>query len=150
PVREGIETALIVQDSLKKIGVQITLDVVEPAVFYASVKKGKFQLYSGRWVGVPDGSIFLKTLRSGQTDNRVGYSDPEMDAWLDQASSEMYTVRRIELMKKVQIKMGQDLPYFPLWYWNNALILRKDLGGIQASELSRSGSFEPLSAVRFK
>ncbi len=144
PVREGIETALIFQNMLKKIGIELTIDAVEPAVFFASIRKGQFQLYSSRWIGVSDGSILFRTLRSGQLDNRVGYKDAVMDALLDQAVGEIDVKRRTELIQQAQRKMAEDLPYFPLWYWKTSLVVRHGFGGLKGDELSMSGAYEPI------
>lgn len=148
PVREGLETALLFQDLLKKVGIELTLDVVEPAVFLSSIKKGKFQLYSSRWIGVSDGSILYRTLRSGQPNNRVRYENAEMDALLEKAMSEVDPLRRKELLKTAQVRMMEELPYFPLWYWSNALVVRKDWSpNIDPSALSLSGGLEPLTRI---
>ena len=148
PVREGYETALIFQDALRKIGIELELDLVEPAVFIASIKKRKFQMYASRWVGIANGSILYRTLYSESPDNRVSYRDAEMDQWLNQANSEPEAAKRKVLLAKVQRNMAEDLPYFPLWYWDNLLILKKELGGLTAEELSLSGALEPLTHLR--
>lgn len=148
PVREGLELAMILQRQLRKVGIELRLEVVEPAVFLASVRKGAFQLYTSRWVGVADGSIFYRTLRSGQTNNRAKYEDAEMDRLLDQAQSTGDLTQRKPVLAKIQAKMAQDLPYLPLWYWNNALVLRKDLASEYSAErLSLSGGLEPLGLL---
>lgn len=52
---------------------------------------------------------------------------------------------RLRAAGKLQNKMMEDLPYFPLWYWSNALVIRKDRDpGVQSSQLSLSGAYEPL------
>ncbi len=147
PVREGFETSILVREALAAIGIELKLDVVEPAVFLASVRKGAYQLYSSRWIGVGDGSILFRTLHSKQPNNRARYNDPEMDRLLELAMKEVDAPKRIELLKRVQVKMAKDLPYFPLWYWKNALILRKDAAvapETNADRLSLSGALEPL------
>lgn len=148
PIREGAETALMFQDMLRKIGIELEIQVVEPAVFLASIRKGAFQLFSSRWVGVSDGSILYNTLRTGHPLNRGGYSDPGMDSLLDQAVAEPDLKKRLPILQRVQKKMAEDLPYFPLWHWKNAVILRKELQGLDASELSLSGGLEPLTRLR--
>jgi len=148
PVREGIETALMIQDMLSRVGIRVVLDVVEPAVFLATIRKGLFQLSASTWVGIADGSILYRTLRSGQPDNRAGYKSAEMDQLLDQASGEPDEARRIPLLRRAQTLMASDLPYFPLWYWDNIAIVRKGLGGISAGDLSISGGYEPLTRLR--
>lgn len=149
PVREGLETALVIQEALGRIGIDVILDVVEPAVFLSSVRKGAFQLYASRWVGVADGSILFRTLRSGQPNNRARYEDPEMDRVLDRAMAEPEIARRAAILRRAQEKMAEDLPYVPLWIWTNALVVRKELAeGIEPRSLSLSGALEPLTRLK--
>jgi peptide/nickel transport system substrate-binding protein len=147
-VRDGFETALALQYALHKIGIELTLDVVEPAVFFASIRKGAFELFTSRWIGVSDASIFYRTLKTGNPDNRDGYSNPEIDALLEQSQLETDPARRKDILAKIQAKVIEDLPYLPLWYWNPSTILRKDLTGLEARDLSLSGSLAPLAHLR--
>lgn len=153
PVKEGIETAFMIQDMLGKVGIKIWIDVVEPAVFFASIKRGHFQLYSSRWIGVADGSILYHSIRSGQHLNRNSYQNAEIDQLLDSAVSTANTHQRILLMKQIQTLMAEDLPYFPLWFWDIGLILRKEIwernrNSFSGESLSLSGSLEPLTHLR--
>ena len=137
PVREGYETVRILQEAYSKLGIDVRLEVVEPAVLLAATRKGSYEIALGRWVGVADPSILERTLRSGGTSNRAGYADPGMDRLLDRRD-----------WRSVQLKMAEDLPYFPLWFWKNAVLLRKGFGGIDASQLSLSGALRPLMDIR--
>jgi peptide/nickel transport system substrate-binding protein len=145
PAREGFETALVLQDAFERIGVTLELDIVEPAAFLSAIRKGAFQLYSSRWVGVADGSILNRTMKSGTQNNRVGYMDAEADRMLDVLMENPSTEERLQAAARVQQKMMEDLPYFPLWFWGNALIINKERDpGIRPEELSLSGALEPL------
>jgi ABC-type transport system substrate-binding protein len=136
---------MMIREALSKVGIQVELEVVEPGVFLAAIKRGQYQLFSSRWIGVADGSILYRTLRTGEPRNRVGYSNPKMDRILEQAISEPDPRKRIPLLKSAQSLMAEDLPYFPLWYWRNALIVRKELAAkAQAITLSLSGALDPL------
>jgi ABC-type transport system substrate-binding protein len=148
PVREGLETALMIQDLLSRVGIRIVLEVVEPAVFISAIRKGKYQLSASTWAGIADGSILYRTLRTGQPDNRAAYHNDRMDRLLDQASSEPDAGRRIPLLREVQRLMGRELPYFPLWYWDNMAIVRKGWEGLDSGGLSISGSYEPLTRLK--
>jgi peptide/nickel transport system substrate-binding protein len=151
PVREGFEKALMFKDMLSKIGIELTLDVVEPAVFHSSVKKGKVQIYSSRWLGVADGSILYRTLYSKSPDNRISYFNPRIDALLEKAVAEVDDARRIALMRQIQEIAARELPYFPLWYWNNGLIIKKGapfFSKVRSDDLSLSGALEPTLILR--
>jgi peptide/nickel transport system substrate-binding protein len=148
--REAIEVVLFFREMLGKVGIAIDIDSVEPSVFFASVRKGNFQIYMSQWVGVADGSIFHRTLRTGVKDNRVGYSSPEVDGWLDRALSEDDFSKRKALLAKVQDRMLEDVPYFPLWHWTNAIVVRDTIVPPTPDTLSLSGSYFPLRSLRFK
>jgi peptide/nickel transport system substrate-binding protein len=151
PVREGFEQGLVFKDMLSKIGVELVVDMVEPAVFTASVKTGKFQIYSSRWLGVADASILYRTLYSKSPDNRSGYSNPEVDRLLDLAVAEMDDKKRATLMKQVQEISAEDLPNFPLWFWGNGLLFRKGapyFSDLKPENVSLSGALEPMLVLR--
>lgn len=148
PKRENVETGLMLQDMLGRVGIRLLIDTVEPAVFLASTKKGAFQLYSSSWVGIADASILHRTLRSEQPDNRVGYRNPEMDRILDAAARETSLPKRLPLVRRAQALMAEDVPYLPLWHWNNAVIHRKGLQGLRPEDLSLSGAYEPITRLR--
>jgi ABC-type transport system substrate-binding protein len=150
PVREGHETAVVFQSMLRKVGIELEIQVVESAVFAQAVRKGGYQLHSGRWVGVADTSILANTLHSQGHQNRWGYQNPEMDLLLEKARSEAQPEKRRLLWKAVQEKVRDDLPYFPLWYWSNALVLDRNwekTSGFQAIDLSLSGALSPISRI---
>ena len=146
--RDNLEAVLAFQAMLKKIGIEIEIEVVELSVFLASVRKGAYQLYSSRWTGITDGSILHRTLHSGSRDNRAGYRSAGMDALLDRAMTEPDLEKRKAILKDAQSLMANDLPYFPLWYWTGALVLRKGVQGMKAGDISLSGSLEPLTHLR--
>lgn len=148
--RLGLELAQVYQDMLKKIGIQLDLESVEPSVFFSSIRKGNFQMYMSRWVGVSDGSIYERALHSGKKGNLLGYQNPTVDSWIDQTGLQLDPVKRRALLLQIQEKMLEDLPYFPLWHWTNALLIRNTLTGIQSSDLSLSGSFISLKKLRFE
>ncbi|MBL7716909.1 MAG: ABC transporter substrate-binding protein [Bdellovibrionales bacterium] len=144
-VREGYEMGLMLKDQWKKVGIDLVIDVVEPALFLSAIKKGKFQLFSSRWVGVSDGSIYFRTLRTGQLQNRVGYSDAKMDALLDQLVREPALGQRRKILGEVEKVLLSELPYFPLFRWNNTLFYRKDrFREEDFGKISLSGAIEPI------
>jgi peptide/nickel transport system substrate-binding protein len=151
PVREGFETALIFRQMLASVGIHIELEVVEPAVFLLSVRKGNFEMYSSRWLGVADGSLLYRTLDSKSQDNRVAYKNAHMDELLEKAEGELDPAKRTVLLHEVQQIMAADLPYFPLWFWNGGLMIKKDhpvLSKIRAEDLSSRGDLEPVLLLR--
>lgn len=148
PVRDGYEVVRVIQDALRHLGVRLELEVVEPAVFLASVRKGHYQLSLGRWIGVADSSILERTLLTGHASNRAGYSDPEMDRMLAQAHSTLDPKVRNPVLARIQQKMMDELPYLPLWFWKNAILHDRRFKRLEASRYSKSGALAPLFELR--
>lgn len=148
PARDGIETNQVFQSMLARVGIDIKVEVVEPAVFLASVRKRNFEMYVSRWIGLSDGSIFYRILHSKGPDNRASYKNPEVDELLDQAIREMDTEKRIDLIHRVQLIMADELPYFPLWHSKITILVHKNLTGLESSDLSLSASLVPLAKLR--
>ncbi|MFQ6024539.1 MAG: ABC transporter substrate-binding protein, partial [Acidiferrobacterales bacterium] len=59
--------------------------------------------------------IFEPTHRTGGRGNSAGYSDPNMDALLDAAATELVPERRADLYREAEEMANQDLPYVYLW-----------------------------------
>ncbi len=148
--RLGLELAQIIQNMLKEVGIHLILDPVEPSVFFAALRSGKFQMASSRWVGVSDGSIYERTLRGSNKNNLAGYNDPETEKLLDLASQEIDPKIRRGYLIKIQKRMLSELPYFPLWHWTNALFIKNTIQDIPVSDISLSGSFISLRNLKFK
>ena len=144
----GMEKALVIKNMLKKIGVRVVIEVVEPAVYFSSLNSGNFQLFSSRWVGVSDPSIYFLALHSSQKKNRVRYNNQKMDLLLIKAAGTLSGQGRRDLFNKIQRMMMRDLPYFPLWFWKNVLITNQSIRPVQSQNLSLSGSLEPLTKLR--
>jgi peptide/nickel transport system substrate-binding protein len=146
PLRDGFEIAQFVRENLKRIGVRVELETVEPALLIAAVRAGNYEMHSSRWIGVSDASILWRTLHSSSKSNRARYKVPEVDRMLDAAMSEADPHQRTELMKKIQHRMAEDLPYAPLWIWNSQFVIRKDRAAeFSASQISPSAALEPLT-----
>ena len=148
PIRDGFEMAEAFQAMLHRVGIELVLEVVEPAVFFASVKKGAFEMYTSRWVGIADASIFDRVLKTDGRDNRGAYSDAEIDAWLEQAMSEPDLSKRKAVFAKIQAKIAQDLPFLPLWFWTADAILTSKFdrrGGFRSFHDGITGAFNPFA-----
>jgi peptide/nickel transport system substrate-binding protein len=147
-IREGYETGLLMRDVLARIGIRLTLEVVEPSVFINTIRGGNYDLFSSRWIGVSDASILYTAYFSGAPRNRIKFSDPSVDQALLAAMAQMDDSRRKALFETLQLKLDAETAYFPLWYWSNSVVVSKKLTGLEASETSASGAYEPLGRLR--
>ena len=149
--RSSVNRARIIAGDLKKIGVIVEVRSYEWATFYEDIKKGNFQLYSLRWIGVSDPGFLFELLHSRKFPpagrNRGRYASGGMDALLENARLEGDSAKRERLYQLVDRRVHSDLPYLSLWHNNNVAVVHRALSGFR---LHPSGGFEHLSAVTWK
>ncbi len=136
----------------RKVGVALDLRSMEFATFYSDITHGSFQLYTLQLIGGNnDPDIFDYLFNSKRTPpngaNRGHYSNPELDALLDQARVEMNPEKRKAILFKIQNILATDEPYITLWYWDNVCVHSKRLTNIV---IPPAGGFGFLDLARLR
>jgi peptide/nickel transport system substrate-binding protein len=120
--------AVVLQQQLRQVGIDLEIRTFEFATFYADVVNGAFQMYTLRWVGGSnqDPEIFEYILDSKsfapRRANRSYYSNPEVDAWIAEARTEMDQNKRKALYAEIQQQALKDLPSLNLWSLDNVIV----------------------------
>jgi peptide/nickel transport system substrate-binding protein len=120
--------AVILQQQLHEVGVDLELRTFEFATFYSDVVKGAFQIYTLRWVGGAnqDPEIFEYIYDSKsfapRRANRSYYANPLVDALIEQGRSELDEIKRKHIYAQIQQQTLQDLPTLNLWYFDNVIV----------------------------
>ena len=120
--------AVILQQQLHQVGIDMDVHTFEFATFYSDVVKGAFQIYTLRWVGGSnqDPEIFEYILDSKsfapRRANRSYYSNPQVDAWIEQARTELDQQKRKQIYAKIQEQVWKDLPSINLWSLDNVIV----------------------------
>ena len=117
----------VLQQQLAQVGIALDLRSNEFATFYADVTRGAFQMYSLRWIGgneQPDifGYAFSTARIPPKGANRGRYSNPALDALLDDAAVNPDTAKRRADYASAQQILARDLPAFNLWYKNTVVV----------------------------
>jgi peptide/nickel transport system substrate-binding protein len=112
-------TAVLIQESLKKIGVEVTIEKVPGANWFAQMASKKMPFVIAEfygWLDYPEYHFFW-TFHGGNNSvfNTANYVNPTLDKWIDQArfatSDKPY---KEGLQNMVNIVMS-DLPRIPLY-----------------------------------
>ncbi len=124
--------AAVLQQQLARVGIALDLRSYEFATFYSDVTRGAFQMYSLRWIGgneQPDiFSYAFSTARfSPKGANRGHYSNPQLDALLDDAAQSTDTARRRADYVEAQQILARDLPAINLWYRDTVVVHNRRL-----------------------
>src|SRR5256886_14372271 len=123
-------------EAIKSMAADGGFDVqLEPTEFSASLDvtdAGKFQMFQIGWSGRvdPDGNItpFVSTKGS---QNISGYSNPDVDKWLNDARATQDPAQRKDLYGKVIGKIQEDSPLIYLWRQPHLGGLSNKVGKIQ-------------------
>jgi len=118
--RDEVESTML-QAQLKKIGVNIRLEVLESGSYTSRIRSGRFTFYFGGGSFDADPSSTYQYLicepdLKKRGVNSTGYCDKEMDLLLNKAETEMDSAKRREILKQVLTKKGDEAPEIPIGF----------------------------------
>jgi peptide/nickel transport system substrate-binding protein len=126
----------IIQENLKRVGIQLDVRSYEFATFYQDVLRGRFQMFSLQWVGgaLVDPDILRRVYHSSQVPpagfNRGYYRNPEVDRVLDSVAAAASDEERRRLYSQVQRLVAEDAVYIPVWNKTNVVVASRTLAGL--------------------
>jgi ABC-type transport system substrate-binding protein len=139
----------VMQQQLRAVGIVLDIRTFEFATFFSDVVRGAFQMYGLRWIGGnEDPDIFEYAFHSARVPpngaNRSYYSNPKIDALIDQARREVDPAVRKPLYAEIQRILAEQEPYIDLWYLDNVLIHNKRVRNLK---LDPAGNYDFLKAA---
>ena len=131
----------MIQQNLRAVGIDLDVRTYEFATLFTDVVNGNFQMYALQWTAgsLADPDILRRVFHSNQAPpagfNRGHFSDPRVDALLDEASASTDEARRLELFQQVQRLLAVEVPYISLWNKTNFAVAQRSLAGVHLSPL---------------
>lgn len=113
------ELAQAIRADLGKVGVEVDLAPVNGwQDLVANIRQGKGDCFIYDWFTVlTDPEVYLGSLfQTKSPDNRTRYSNPKVDALLEDARASMDPVARLESYRKAQRIIVNDAPVVPLFH----------------------------------
>ena len=113
------------------LGVEVEILNQEWKVFLDTrQQKIETEVYRSGWIGdYNDAYTFAELFASGGGLNHTGYSSPDYDRLLGEASAEGDLKRRAELLQQAERVLLEDLPIMPLYFYVTARLVRPWVGG---------------------
>lgn len=142
--------ASVLQQQLRAVGIELDIRTYEFATFFSDITKGAYQLYTLRWVGGTnqDPDVFEYVFHSSsfppKRANRSFYSNPQVDAWIEQGRREVDQAKRKAIYSKIQRQLGTDLPHIYLWYLDNVIV---HTARIKNLDPSLAGNYDFLRTI---
>jgi peptide/nickel transport system substrate-binding protein len=136
------------KSQLAKVGIDLEIQSLDWGTFYGDVRKGHFQLYSLSWVGLKLPNIFRHAFHSESVPpngaNRGRYRQPMVDELIQEAEFSDNQRSHVEIYQALNERLMYDLPYVPLWYEDQLLVMRDAVVGYSTDV---DGSFDALEKV---
>ena len=130
PVRR--DTAVILQDQLKQIGIDLTIETVEWGAFLDGTARGDHEMFLLGWGTVtrdPDYGIYelVSTTTMGSAGNRSFYSNPTVDKLLEEGRTELDPEKRKAIYKEIQEIIRKDIPMYMIIYPLQNVVTQKNI-----------------------
>lgn len=144
------QSAVIIQEALKKIGVNVKIESMEfPTLMTQVVKNHEFDLYlMGNTLSAdPDPKAFWSSQavsdKKGEVGyNIVGYKNPEVDKLIDEGLSTIDRTKRAKTYAKFGKIINEDVPEVFLYVQNNDIAYNKNLENFKPSTFSEFANIE--------
>jgi len=113
-------TEALVATYKEELGVDISIQQTDWPTFLSDITQPEnpYQMYQLGWIAdYPDPQNFLDLLfHTGSQQNHMGYSNPKVDALLDEAGLEQDPQKREELYRQAEQLIINDAPWVPLYF----------------------------------
>ncbi len=121
----------IIQEWRRNLGVEVSVRQLETQQFLYNLKQEKDEMFMLGWVAdYPDPHNFLDILfYTGSENNIFEYSNPTLDALLDQAAIEQDKAERLAMYRQAEQVVVDDAPCIPLFHGTNYIVVRPYVKG---------------------
>jgi ABC-type oligopeptide transport system substrate-binding subunit len=126
------------------LGIPVSVANQEWASYLENTTKVNYDIARRSWVGdYPDPSTFLDIMRSGDGNNRTGWSNPVYDRLLAEARTEADTARRMQLLSKAEALLLDESPVIPVYHYVTMELVKPYVRGLYPTVLD----YHPLKFV---
>ena len=111
----GLE--VILNSWQEELGLPVEIQQTEWATFLQDVNQKRLQMFSIAWgADYPDPQNFLDILFNSDSEgNNTSYSNPQVDAQLEQAAVERDPATRLQMYQDIERQILEDAPWVLLW-----------------------------------
>lgn len=116
------------------LGIDVKLELVDGTTYnrLAENMGSEYDGYIGGWGGLLDpGDNLYKKYHSRGSQNRNGYHNAQVDAWLEQARRTTDREKAVPLYERAVEQITRDAVFLPLAYPEYLFAARSDLAGIE-------------------
>ncbi len=125
-------TVIAVAEQWKQAGIETSFINTDGKTHFAHLRDGgDFDVARYGWIAdYSDPEDFLFLLKSDNKGFNYGkYNNPEYDALLKQAATELDLKKRADIMKKAEAILMKDMPWIPIMYYGKSNLISPKIHG---------------------
>ena len=121
----------------ENLGVEVTVRVLDPDYFVYNLREEKDEIFDMGWIAdYPHPEDFLGVLfRTGAENNFGEYSNPAVDALIDQAGVEADAAASLALYRQAEQMLVDDAAILPLWFGEDYVLVKPYVHGYELNPL---------------
>lgn len=129
---QDTEAAVFIQEALREVGVDVEIERLPDASYYQRLSEKSMPMFLHDWFSWGEDPFFQMgfLLKSGQFTNYANYSNPELDAVLEEGTFELDQARRDELSRQAQEIVINDAPWAFLYSADYIVATGKGVSGV--------------------
>ncbi|MGO1922267.1 MAG: ABC transporter substrate-binding protein [Jeotgalicoccus sp.] len=141
-VPERIDIAILLQEELKEIGINLVVEQLEWGTYLEAISNGEHDLFILGWpnaVGDPDQGLWplFHSSMKGNAGNRAFFDNPEVDKLLEAGREESDTEKRAEIYKQVDEILVEEQPSIFIRQAASAHAARAEVGNLDTGHLAK-------------
>lgn len=133
--------AQLIQDDLKKAGIQMTIKTEDWKVFISDRQNGNYTLCREGWIADyddPSNMLEIFLTKSGNNDMQFGKNPiasapqnwADYDKLLDQARTETDKAKRADILVKAEKMLMDTNAVIPLYFYNDVYMMKSNVSGV--------------------
>ena len=108
---EQVDAAQIIRQQLQEVNINVNVETQESSIFFDGLGNQDFEMSVVGWVGFVDPDEFLYNIfHTGEVWNQQGYSNPEVDALLEEGRRVVDEAERKAIYAEAQQLIAEDAP----------------------------------------
>ncbi len=129
----GFDTQAMVEMWKQNLGVDVQIEQTEAATFFEDLDSGRLQMFVTGWImDYPDPEDVLDVHFYSQSRlNNTRYSNPALDALLEQARTEQDVNRRMSLYQQAEQIVIEDAVWVPLYNGRDHALVKPYVKGFE-------------------
>ncbi len=144
--------ALLIQQNLKDIGINVEVTPVDSNALYDGLEKGTspYDMFLGGYIMGIDPSAYATLFSTGGAANYSRMSNPALDELFKAGAGETDAAKRLTIYQDAQRELADFAVHYPIVTNSRLLGITQDVAGVEEARLIPIYTFDDMSQLYFK